>query len=431
MFNRKVFQNTKWIVGCKIAQSVLHLVVVMLSARYLGPANYGLISYAASVVAFAAPIMQLGMQSTLVQEYVSSPDKEGEIMGTSLVMNLVSGIACVIAVCGFVGASSQGDKVTVVVCALYSIGLIFQAVDMAQYWFQAKLLSKYSSLAALGARLVVSVYKIWLLATGESIYWFALSNSVEYCVLGIILIAVYKKRGAAKFTFSKTLAKKMFSKSKYYILASMMASIFQNTDHVMLKQIVGDAENGFYTTAVTCTNMASFVFTAIVDSARPSILESFQKSKALFEKSISSLYSVIIYLTFAQAVCFTLFAKPVVWILYGESFLPAVPALQICAWGVVFSYVGTIRNVWILANEKYNILWLINLSGAVANIILNAFMIPVWGASGAAFASVLTQFISNVVMGFIIKPIRPNNALLVKSLNPKILLEMIKDKKSA
>ena len=74
MFKNKTVQNAKWIIGCKIVQSLLQLVVGMLSARYLGPSNYGLISYAASVVAFMVPVMQLGMSATLVQEYLNTPE---------------------------------------------------------------------------------------------------------------------------------------------------------------------------------------------------------------------------------------------------------------------------------------------------------------------------------------------------------------------
>lgn len=431
MFQNKIFQNAKWIIGCKIVQAVLQLAVTMLSARYLGPSNYGLISYAASLVAFAVPVMQLGMRSTLVQEFVVNPEKEGEILGTSLLMNLLSGTACVVAVICFAMVSSDGDTVTVCVCALYSLKLIFQTMENLQCWFQAKLLSKYSSLAVLGTHVVVSAFRFFLLVTQKNVYWFAFSYSAESCVLGIALMVIYKRIGVGKFSFSLKMAKSLFSRSKFYILASMMVTIFQNTDHVMLTLMVGDVENGLYTTAVTCTEMLGFVYTAIIDSARPAVLEIYQESKAAFEKNVSRLYAVIIYLTLAQSICFMIFAEPIVWILYGEAYMPAVPVLRILTWQVTFSYMGSVRNVWILGEEKHSILWRINLGGVIANIILNAFMIPVWGASGAAFASVLTQFISNVVMGFIIKPIRPNNALLVKSLNPKILLEMIKDKKSA
>ena len=62
LINNKVFKNASWIIFCKIVQAVLNLVVTMLSARYLGPSGYGLINYAASVVAFVTPIMQLGVK---------------------------------------------------------------------------------------------------------------------------------------------------------------------------------------------------------------------------------------------------------------------------------------------------------------------------------------------------------------------------------
>lgn len=429
MFKNKTVQNAKWIIGCKIVQSVLQLVVGMLSARYLGPSNYGLISYAASVVAFMVPVMQLGMRSTLVQEYVATPEREGQILGTSLVLNLISAVACMIGVTAFAVASSAGDTVTILVCALYSTQLLFQAMEMLQCWFQAKLLSKYASLAMLGAYIAVSVYKIWLLATGKSIYWFALSHSVEYGLVGIAMLVIYRKiahQKHQKIRFSLQVGKELFSRSKYYILASVMMTVFQSTSYIMLKLIVGDAENGFYTTAATCTTIAAFVFTAIQDSARPTILESRKTSVAAFEKNVSRLYAIMIWLSLAQSVGFTLFAKPMIWILYGAEYLTAVPVLQILVWNTAFSYMGSVRNIWILGEGKHDQLWKINLSGAVVNVVLNGLMIPLWGAKGAAAASVLTQIFTNFVLGFLMKEIRPNNRLLIRGLHPGILLELLK-----
>lgn len=426
MFKNKTVQNAKWIIGCKIIQSLLQLVVGMLSARYLGPSNYGLISYAASVVAFMVPVMQLGMRSTLVQEYVATPEREGQILGTGLVMNLVSAIACMIGVTVFAMASSAGDTVTVIVCSLYSVQLLFQGLEMLQCWFQAKLLSKYSSLAMLGAYVAVSVYKIWLLATGKNIYWFALSHSVEYGVVGIAMLVIYRRIGRQKIGFSAKIGKELFSRSKYYILASMMMTVFQSTSYIMLKLIIGDAENGFYTTASTCTTIAAFVFTAILDSARPTILESRKESVAAFERNVSGLYAVMIWLSLLQSIAFTLLAKPVVWILYGAEYLAAVPVLQILVWNTAFSYMGSVRNIWILGEGKHDQLWKINLSGAVVNILLNALLIPVWGACGAALASVLTQIFTNFVLGFLMRQIRRNNALLIRGWNPLLVLVLLR-----
>lgn len=425
MVKNKTIHNAQWIIGCKIIQSLLQMVVGMLSARYLGPSNYGLISYASSIVAFVVPVMQLGMRSTLVQEYVVSPEKEGQIMGTSLALNLLSAVACIVAVTCFAAVTSAGSAVTVAVCAIYSVQLIFQAIEMLQCWFQAKLLSKYSSLAMLGAYVAVSAYKIFLLATQKSVYWFAFSHSVEYCVIGAAMIAIYKKLGVQRLSFSWELAKDLFSRSKYYILASMMVTIFQNTSHVLLKLMVGDAQNGFYAAAATCGSVAQFVFMAIIDTARPVVLESRQKSQTAFEKNMSRIYSVIVYLAFAQTICFVLLAQPIIRILYGQDYLAAVPVLRILVWNSAFSYMGVVRNIWILGEEKHSVLWIINLYGAIASVVLNTLMIPSWGACGAAFASVLTQIFTNFILGFLMPSIRPNNKLLLKGLNPKLLWELL------
>ena len=68
---------------------------------------------------------------------------------------------------------------------------------------------------------------------------------------------------------------------------------------------------------------------------------------------------------------------------------------------------GAVRNVWILAEEKYSRLWIINLCGAVSNILLNLCLIPLWGARGAAVAAVAAQIIANFIVGFIMKGFAP------------------------
>ena len=96
------FKNAGWIIGCKIVQSLLNFVIGMITARYLGPSNYGVISYVASIVAFAMPLMQLGLKNTLVKEFVATPEKEGSIHGTAMVINIISSIACMIGSVAFV-----------------------------------------------------------------------------------------------------------------------------------------------------------------------------------------------------------------------------------------------------------------------------------------------------------------------------------------
>lgn len=419
-----VVQNAKWIIGCRILQALLQLAIGMLTARYLGPSNYGLINYASSIVAFAVPVMQLGLQSTLVQEYVERPEREGEILGTGLVMNLISGTACVVGVTAFAMAASRGEKTTVLVCALYSTSLLFQTMELSQYWFQARLLSKYSSLAMLAGYLAASGYRVFLLVTGKSVLWFALSHGVEYGISGGILLLQYRRLGEGKPRFRASVAKALLARSRYYIPAAMMVTLFQNTDHVMLKLMAGDGANGLYTCAAVCTGLTSFLFNAILDALRPVVLASRKESKAAFEAHMVRLYALFHVLALAQSIGFTLLAEPIVGLLYGAAYAQAVPVLRIMVWNTAFSCMGAVRNLWILAQERHSVLWRINLGGALMNASLNALMIPLWGAWGAAFASVLTQAFTNFLVGFGMPSMRENQKLLLKSLHPRSIADL-------
>ncbi len=430
MKEKQVFKNAKWIIVCKVMQSLLQFVVGMLCARYLGPSNYGLINYAASIVAFAMPLMKLGLDAVLVYELVNSPEKEGEIMGTSLALNTLSGIACVIGVTAVAAIMNFGETETIIVCVLYSLSIVFAALEMIQYWFQYKLQSKYSSVTMLISYVIVSAYKVYLLATHKSVYWFAVSHAVEFGIIGIVLIAVYLKKSGCPFRFSVERAKSMLARSKHYIFAALMIVVIQNTDHIMLTIMQGKSENGFYSAAITCVSVFQFVYIAIVDSFRPMILSKKKEDSGEYHNNISRLYGITLYTAVAQCVAFFILAELIIYVLYGNDYLNAVPVLRALVFYFVFSVMGLVRNVWILAEEKQKHLWVINLSGALFNIALNAVLIPFYGAVGAAVASLLTQFFANFVLGFIIKPLRINNHLMLKGLNPKYIFNEIKLLKS-
>ena len=426
MHSRTV-KNAAWIIGCRLVQAVLGLAVTMISARYLGPSGYGLINYAASLVTFFVPIMQLGLNSTLVQEILNKPEQEGETMGTALVLTFVSGIACVIGVGAFSAFANQGETQTIFVCVLYSLLLLAQSLEMIQYWFQAKLLSKYTALTVLAAYIAISIYRITLLVAGKSIYWYAVSQAIDYAIIAIALLFIYNRLPTQKLRFSLTRANEIFGRSKHYIISAMMITVFAQTDRVMLKIMIDEAAVGYYSAAITCAGLSSFVFVAIIDSARPTILNGKKKSDEVFQYRLKLLFTLVIGLALLQSAAFTILSNLVIGILYGSAYAPSVSALRIVVWYTTFSYLGAVRDIWILAENKQKYLWIINLSGASVNICLNAFMIPVYGINGAAAASLITQIFTNVMMGFILKPIRPCNRLMLQSLNVRLFFVQVKE----
>lgn len=418
IFKSKIAGNAIWIIAGKCVQASMALIINILTARYMGPTNYGFINYAASLTAFVIPIMNLGFSNVLVQELVNSPDQEGKIIGTATTLSVISSLFCMAGLSIFTFTVDAGEKIANITVVLYSILLVFQAFELIQYWFQYKLLSKYTAIASVVAYAMVFVYKVILIVNHASVYLFAVSNALDYFLIALILIVIYMCQGGQRFSFSWDTAKKMLNNSKHYIVSSMMVTVLSQTDKIMLKQMMDETTVGYYSAAVQCASVSSFVFVAIIDSFRPIIL-GYKKQDDVqrYEGSISSLYGIIIYCALLQCVLITLLVDPIVMILYGAQYTETKDVLPVVVWFTTFSYMGSVRNIWILAEHKQKYLWILNFGGAILNIVLNFLLIPLIGSLGAAIASVVTQAFTNIIMSLLIKPLRYNNTLIGRGLN--------------
>ena len=415
----KVAKNAAWIISCRVIQALMGLVVGALTARYLGPSNFGSINYAASLTAFIAPVLYLGLNATLVHELITREKREGEVMGTSLFIGSLASVVCFLGVCAFAFFVNASEREIVIVCCLYSVGLLFQAFDMLQFWFQKNLQSKYYAIAMLIAYTAVSTYRVVLLITHKSVYWFAMTAAIDHGVVALILFFAYRRRGGQKLKFSRSIAGDMFKKSRHYIIPALMVSIFAETDKLMLKWMIGREVVGYYSAAVTICGLSSIVCAAIINSFRPVIFENREKSNAAYEGSVTQLYSVIIYFSLAQCVGIALLSGVLVSVLYGAAYAPAAPVILVLVWYTAFSYLGAVRDIWMLGENKQGLLWKINLCGVICNIVLNLILIPLWGILGAATASLTTQLFTNVLLGFVFSGIRRNNTLMARALDPR------------
>lgn len=419
----RLIKNASWIIVGKIIQSFLGLFISMLTARYLGPSNYGLINYAQSLVVFVTPIMTLGFNNTLVMELIKSPSEEGVTLGTALLSTLISSILCIILIIVFVCIFDRADKSTIIVCVLFSTVLVFQSLEQIEYWYQAKLLSKYKTIISLASYIFVSLYKIYLLAEGKSVYWFAVSYMIDYLIISISLIFLYKKLGGSRLLFSFEKFKAMFNQSKPFIVSSMMVAIFTQTDKIMIDNFMTSADTGYYSAAATTAGITTFFFQAIIDSYRPLIFEKARINLKKAERVICQLYNIILYIALVQCLLMTCLAKPIISILYGTDYNSAILALQIIVWFNIFSFIGVIRNIWILVVNQQKYITYINMFGAGINIILNWLLIPRYGIYGASIATLITQMFTNVVVSELIRAIRYNNKLILKALDPFLFIK--------
>ena len=411
--NNKEAKNASWLIGGKVAQMVLSFFVSILTARYLGPGNYGIISYVNAYVAFFTSLCTLGLNSVIIKDFVDKPEEQGETIGTSLAMRFISSFLSALMILCIVRVVDSDEPTTIIIAVLCSISRVFQVLDTLNYWFQSRYESKVTSIATFVAYAATALYRIVLLALQKNVELFAFATSVDYIVLGAILFYAYKKHNGPKLSVSFSRGKSLLGRSYHYILSGMMVAIYGQTDKFMLKQMLDETSVGYYSLASTVNLMWVFVLQAIIDSMYPTIMNLYGKDKKTFERKNRKLYAIVIYVSMMAAVCFVIFAPLVIRILYGEAYLPAVGPLRIITWYTIFSYLGVARNAWIVCENKQKYLKYMYLSASFINVGLNYIMIPMWGASGAALASLITQICTSLILPCFWKDMRPNVKLMI------------------
>lgn len=73
----KYFKNTSWLFGEKILRMAVGLFVGVWLARYLGPEQFGLFSYAQSFVGLFIAIATFGLDGIVVRETVKDESRQG------------------------------------------------------------------------------------------------------------------------------------------------------------------------------------------------------------------------------------------------------------------------------------------------------------------------------------------------------------------
>lgn len=422
---KKVVNNSAWFILCRVIKVVLGAVVSIFSARLLGAGDFGVINYSAALTSFIMPFVLLGFNSILVKEFMDDESRDGTTLGTAIISSLCAAMIGMGACVGIAYLISPDDKTAIGVTAMYSITLIFHATELIQYWFQAKYRAKTVALVGVLAYTVVSVYKILLLVFKVGVYWFALSNALDFLLISAVLMYIYKKERNPRLTFSWSTQRRLLRLGYSYAISSFMINVFTQVDKLMIKSMLGNEQNGLYSVAVACSGMFVFLFVAVIDAMRPYILEGKKTDDTVFENRFTMLYSIVIYLGALLGTAVTLGADIMIYILYGTGYTGAGAALQILIWSTVLSCIGGVKDIWFLAESKQKYLLFLNTAGVISNVTLNFILLPRIGILGAAIATVSTQFLSNILLCIFFKELRRNVILLIKSLNPLLLLRCI------
>jgi len=391
-------------------------VVSVLTARYLGSSDFGIINYANAYVAFFTAFCTLGINSIIIKEFADCPDKQGEVIGSAIGLRVISSILSAVMIVAIVSIADRNESVTIAVALLCSLSLVFQAFDTFNYWFQSRYASKVTALVTLIGYVVITVYKIILLILKKNVMWFAASAALDHACIAVLLFVAYRKAGGPKLLFSLKKGRVLLGKSYHYILSGMMVAIYGQTDKIMLKHMLDESAVGLYSLATSICGLWTFVLAAVIDSMYPTIVQLYtEKKREQFDKKNRQLYAIVIYVSIFVCFVFMLLGEWAVGLLYGHEYIGAAAPLKVVTWYTVFSYLGVARNAWIVCENKQKYLKYMYFAAAIINIGLNYLMIPAWGTVGAAAASLITQIFTSIAIPYLIPAMRPNAKLMTEA----------------
>ena len=412
----KNVENSFWIIAEQVFQMLVWLVVGVLSARYLGPQNYGTLNYTASFVTFFNSIATLGMEGVVIKKMIDAPDREGAYLGGCIVLRLGASLLSIISIEIIIWQLNPEDPLKLWLGLIQGIQLFWRSFLILDSWFQRYLKSKYVSIGKMAACLTVAAYRIFLLATGKSIIWFAFVASISEMVVALTGNVFYRKESTQKLRTDIRSGMEVLKESYHFILSGLMVAIYSQMDKIMIGSMLGDMEVGLYTTANTISSMWVFIPTAVINSFRPMILElKSEKYDDLYFRRLKQLYSVLIWMCIAFSLFITLFGRLLIWLLYGKAYLGATNTLRICAWYELFAVIGTARGIWVLAEEKNKYVKYYLAVGAVVNLILNSWWIPVFGINGAAFATLITQITTSLLAPLLFKETKAHTIIVLEA----------------
>lgn len=415
---KKYFANISWLTVEKIFRMPIVLIVGIYVARYLGPERFGLLNYAVSIVALFSIITTLGLDAIIVRGLVNEPDKQNKLLGTVFALRVVSSLL-MFAVLAVVVLFTNNDSFTNLIILIIAAGLLFQSFNVIQFYFEAKVLSKYYVFSQLAALTIISITKLVFISMKLSLIYFASAIVAESIVLAVGLVIVYTKQKLSLFNwgFSFRLACELLKDSWPLILSGVAVSIYMKIDQVMLKQMLNSEAVGQYAAAVKLSEAWYFVPVIICNSLFPAILNAKKHSDMVYYARLQKLYDLMLWTAIPITLVITFLASNIIHFLYGAPFSKAGTVLAIHIWASVFVFLGVANGKWFLAEnlQRYSLLY--KSLGALMNIALNLVLIKQMGIRGAAWATIISYGCAAYFFNLICRKTRKNFYLLSRAFN--------------
>jgi len=416
---RKIFENLAWLFADKILRLSAGLLIGVWIARYFGPEQFGLFSYAMSFLGLFGAIAGLGLQGIVVRNIVCDPESSNVTLGTAAILQFIAGFFAYGLMLITIFWLRPTDTYAKILISILGLTFFFKFSDVAIFWFESQIESKYTVWVQNFCFILFVAIKIWLILIHSSIVAFAWATVAEGLAVALLMVYALHLRDSklSKIYFSFECAKMLLKDSWPMLLSALSIGVYMKIDQIMLGQMLGNEAVGIFTAATRISEAWYFIPMMIVSTVFPSMLEIKNNNEIQFDRRMQNLYDLMALISIGVAIPMTLLSTPLVVILYGDSFAPSGLILAIHIWAGVFVSLGVASGQWLLAQNIQILLFYRTLIGAFINIIMNIILIPKYGVLGAAISTVISQLFVGLLLDVFRNETRKIGLMKIKAFN--------------
>ncbi len=401
--HKKIFSNVIWSLGGKIVSMASALFVGILVARYLGPEKYGLMNYVISYVALFTVVASFGMNNIEIRELSKHNENRNTILGTCFRLRLMFAVIAYLLMCVTL-LIYKSDAFTSAMILTYGLVLFTETGAVLRNYFTSIVKNEYIAKSEIFRTLIGAVVKILLLWFKAPLQYFIIAQLFDSFLVASGYYICYKKSVGSlrEWNFDKTLIPYIVKESFPLLLSGAAIIIYQRIDQVMIGNMLSKEDVGYFATAGKFVDLILFIPTVLVQTITPMLVRIKEQNELSYEQKKRTFVSITTWIAIIISFMVSLMAFCLIRYTFGESYIAAIPVLQIMAYKAVGMALSASGGQIIIIERMQKWAFIRNVLGCFLCIILNYYLLPIYGIVGSAaitiFTVLFTGTLSNVLI---------------------------------
>ena len=394
-------KNILWLIISRFGTQGLMVLFTLVLARRLGSAEFGVYALLAAVIFVGNALTTFGTDMLLIREIAGQNDLSQLV--PALLIQLVLSAGFILLVWAAAPLLPNQSPAGVLGLKIYSLALVPLAFFSV---FTAVLRGKqrmnlYTVLNLTASTLQLAA--VWvLIRPGGSIVLLAEVLFMVQCaaaLLGGMLCAVKISGFWKSWHSSRQEVIGLVQRSAPIALIALISILYQKISIYMISAYAGPAPTGWFSAGLRMLEAAKTVHLAVFTALYPAMASAFAVSVGKMESviqvpwkgSFQQTWKLLLLGSTAAALGLYFFAAPLIQILFGAEYAPAIGGLRILAWIMIPFTINTFSSLSSLAHNEEQVVLRVQSAGLAALILLNAWSIPRWGINGACLGLVAAE----------------------------------------